>query len=196
MRNRRLAARLLAVVFLAGSLSSCAALGFPVFRQVDFRIDQVTGVQLAGVPVDRFRTYQDIGATDIQRLLSAVARRTAPMAMTVHIDAHNPADNAITAHLVRLDWRLMLEDRETVRGVYERSVQLPAGENVGFPLDIELDLVPFFGENARQLAEIALRAAGHGTGNPVNLRLLAQPTIDTPLGPIRYPGEIIITTTL
>jgi hypothetical protein len=188
--------RLLAVVALAASATSCAALeGLAALRQVNFRIDQVSDARLAGVGIDRFRSYQELELTDLARIAGALAQRQAPLAMTLHLGAHNPSDNAVTARLARLDWTLFLEGRETVRGVYERPVDLPPGQTVGIPLQLQLDLLQFFGDNARELVEIGLRATGHGSGTPANVRLVARPTIDTPIGPIRYPGDITITTT-
>ncbi|HVS02097.1 MAG TPA: hypothetical protein VMT16_04940, partial [Thermoanaerobaculia bacterium] len=144
--------RLLMLLALAAATTSCATLeGLAALRLVDFRIDRVSDARLAGVAVDRFRSYEELGAADLARILGALGQRRAPLSMTLHLDARNPADNEITARLLRLDWTLFLEDRETVRGVYERTVDLPAGRTVGIPLQVELDLLRFFGDNAREL---------------------------------------------
>jgi hypothetical protein len=56
---------------------------------------------------------------------------------------------------------------------------------------MQLDLVQFFGRNAPDLIRLALNIAGAG-GSPAQLRLEAQPSINTEFGPIRYPGTISI----
>ena len=93
--------------------------------------------------------------------------------------------------LERLDWTLLLDGRDTVSGAYDRNLLLPSGRTVDLPLQMELDLLEFFRESQDGLASLALDVAGgRGTGDRLELR--ARPTISTPLGPIRYPGEIVI----
>jgi hypothetical protein len=54
---------------------------------------------------------------------------------------------------------------------------------------MELDLIRFFGSNARDLVELAAAVAGQGNKE---VALRARPTVTTPLGPITYPSEITI----
>jgi hypothetical protein len=160
-------------------------------RQVDFAIDRASNARLAGVALDRIEGYEDLRADDLGQVLAAVQRRRVPLAFTLHLDAENPRDNPVAARLLRLDWKLYLRDRETVQGRLRREFVLPPGETVDVPISIELDLLRFFGENARDLVDIAAAATGRGGRAPA-VRLTARPTIDTPLGPITYPGEITI----
>jgi hypothetical protein len=54
---------------------------------------------------------------------------------------------------------------------------------------MELDLVRFFGSNAGDLIDLIGDLAGDGS-QPTILRLEAQPTVRTAIGPIRYPGRL------
>ena len=65
------------------------------------------------------------------------------------------------------------------------------GEPTTFPLQIQLDLLEFFEGSARDLGELALNLSGQG-GAPADIAIRANPTIQTALGPIRYPGDITI----
>jgi hypothetical protein len=93
--------------------------------------------------------------------------------------------------MVGLAWTLLIEDRETISGTVNQLIDLPPGQPQDIPVSIGLDLVQFFDRNLRDLVELALAVSGQG-GAPKNIQLRATPTIETPLGPIRYPQPITI----
>ena len=159
-------------------------------RQVDFSIDDVERASLAGVDLGRVRSADDLRASDLLRLTRAVAGGEAPLAFTLVLGADNPAENSADARLVQMDWTLFLDDRETVSGTFDQNVLIPSGERRAVPIPMRLDLVEFFDRGAQDLVELALAVAGEG--GEKNVRLRARPTIDTPLGPIRYPQAITI----
>ncbi|MDX1646584.1 MAG: hypothetical protein R3304_05535, partial [Longimicrobiales bacterium] len=109
--------------------------------------------------------------------------------------ARNPEDNAVDARLVQMDWTLFLEERETVSGVLDREIVLPRGAPTSVPVDVSLNLVEFYEGNARDLFELAQALAGVG-GEPKDVALEALPTVQTALGPIRYPSPIRLSTTV
>jgi len=159
-------------------------------RQVDFRLDRVSDARLAGVSLRNVDSYDDIGAGDMLRLSSAIADGQMPLAFTVHVAAQNPSENDQNARLTELDWRLLLDDKETIAGKFDREVVIPPGEPTDIPISMELDLVDFFDGNLREIVNLALALGGEG--EPSNVKLRARPTIQTAIGPIRYPNEIMI----
>jgi hypothetical protein len=159
-------------------------------RQVDFSIGGTSNGRLAGVPLDRVRSYEDLRAADVLAVVAAVQARRLPLSFTLHVDARNPETNEVAARLLRLDWKLWLDDRETVNGRLDREFVLPPGNTVDVPVDVELDLARFFDDNARDLVDLAAAAAGRGGSSRV--KLTARPTISTPLGDLTYPDEITI----
>jgi len=159
-------------------------------RQVDFRLDRVSDARLAGVSLRNVDSYDDIGAGDMLRLSSAIADGQMPLAFTVHVAAQNPSENDQNARLTELDWRLLLDDKETIAGKFDREVVIPPGEPTDIPISMELDLVDFFDGNLREIVNLALALGGEG--EPTNVKLRARPTIQTAIGPIRYPNEIMI----
>lgn len=184
---------LLALAGLAAlGLGGCATLQqFAALRHVDFALDRASNVRIAGVAVERFRSWNDLTAADAARLTLAAATGEVPLEMDLYVAATNPAENDVTAQLMELDWTLLLENRETISGRLDRAFALPPGQRVDIPVGIRLDLVEFFGDNARDLFELALAISGEG-GAPKNVALRASPTVDTPIGPIRYPQPITI----
>ena len=190
-RLARLFPLLIAVLALS-TLPSCKTLQeIASLRDVRFAIDRVADAQLAGVNLSRVRSYEDLSPTDVLRLGRAASRQTAPLAFTLHLTAENPPSNSVTARMVQMDWTLLLEDRETVSGTFNDNIALAPGEPTDVPISIQLDLVEFFGNNLRDLVELALAVSGEG-GEAKQVQLQAIPTIETPLGPIRYPQPITI----
>lgn len=160
-------------------------------RNVDFAIDRASQGRLAGVNLDRYEGYADLRATDIARVGAAIAAGNLPLDFTLHLAARNPGENNVAARLVRMDWTLFLEDRETISGQYDNEILLPPGEVSDVPINISLDLMRFFGDNIQDMVDIAMAATGQG-GAPRRIHLEATPIIDTRLGPIRYPEPITI----
>ncbi len=164
-------------------------------RQVDFAVDQVSNGFLAGVDLDRVRSYNDLNALDAARLISHVAQGEMPLGFVLHLDATNPSDNSAAARLLQLDWTLLIDETETVSGIFNDDRLINPGETADIPISMELDLIRFFGSNARDIIDLALNLAGAG-GNPARISLRARPTVNTALGPISYPGYITISHTV
>jgi len=189
MRNIRPihAAALLALVAASG----CATLQqFAALRSVDFSLDGVADVRLAGIDLERIRSYEDLSVLDVGRLALAVRQGSLPLQLQVRVLAENPVGNP-SARLTRMDWTLLLQDRETLSGALTEETVLLSGEPRVVPIDVSLNLIDFFEGNARDLVELALSLAGQG-GAPKQIAVRASPVISTPLGPIRYPQPITI----
>lgn len=182
----------LVAVLLLSALTGCQSLReISSLRQVDFALDRVSGAQLAGIDIERVRSYNDLTGSDLLRVGRAVSQNEMPFQFTVHVSANNPEENERQARMVAFDWTLLLDERETIAGTFNETVRLPAGEVVDVPLRMELDLLNFFERSARDLVELALAVAG-AEGASSRIQLRARPSIDTPIGPIRYPNDITI----
>ena len=176
---------------VAATTQGCQTLReIAALRSVNFALDNVTNARLAGVDIQRFRSYEDLTATDIMRIGAAVADRRLPLRFQLHLAARNPEENQVQARMVRMAWTLLIEDRETISGIVDENIVLPPGEVRDIPVAIEVDLVDFFDRSARDLVDLALAVAGEG--EPRNIKLRATPTIDTPIGQIEYPEPITI----
>lgn len=174
--------------FLAG----CAALQqYAALGNVDFSLDRVSSLRVAGIDLSRVNSFNDIGFSDAAVLISSVAQNRLPMAFQLHVTAENPVDNRVDARLMEMGWTLFLQDRETLSGVLDQEYLLPPGQPTDIPITISLDLLEFFDGNAEDLLELALSLANQG-GEPKEVALRATPVVDTPIGPIRYPRPITI----
>ena len=181
--------------WLAGAVvltTACATLQqLAALRQVAFALAGVRNGRLAGVDLDRIRSYSDLTATDIGRISLALARKDLPIEFVVDVRAENPPDNKVTATMVRLAWSLLLNDKETISGVVDTTLSLPPGVPVGIPMQMRLNLLQFFDGPAQSMVDLAASIAGLSS-DPTRIAIRAVPTIDTPMGRISYPSPITI----
>lgn len=172
--------------------TGCATLQqIAALRQVDFDLAGVRNGRLAGIDLSRITSYTDLTAGDVGRVALALARKDLPLEFRVEVRADNPADNRVTATMVRLAWSLLLNDKETIQGVIDSSITLPPGQPVLIPLEMRLNLLEFFDGPAQSLVDLAASIAGL-RADPTKVSIRAVPTISTPFGPISYPSPITI----
>jgi hypothetical protein len=173
-------------------VAGCATLQqIAALRHVDFALAGVQNGRLAGVRLDRIASYRDLSTVEIGRLALAVARDDLPLSFTVDLKAENPVGNSTTATMVRLAWTLLLDDKETIRGVLDSSYTLPPGQPVTIPLQMSLNLAQFFDGPTESLIDLAAGLAGV-RADPTRITLRAVPSIDTPIGRMDYPSPITI----
>ena len=188
---RKTTSTILFVVLACSSLSCTALKEIANLRNLVFSLDRISDVRLAGVPMQEVERYDDLAFSDLARVAGAVASRNVPLALTLDIGAENPEDNQVKARMVQLEWTLLLQDRETVSGTLVEDYSIPAGSSATIPLEIELELLSFFDDSARDLANMVLSLTGAG-GAPANIKVRALPTVNTPVGPIQYTSPITI----
>jgi hypothetical protein len=177
---------------IAPVYAGCALLqGIAALRSVEFDLDRVSNAHLAGVSLDRVQSVNQLSSTDLARVAAALVRGELPFEFTLHVGAENPEENRVEARLVDFDWTLFLENRETISGTFDQRVLMPPGQRVDIPIEMRLDLLQFFDRGATDAIELALNLIGAG-GRPKQIAVEAVPTIQTPLGPIRYPRPITI----
>lgn len=179
-------------VLVALALAGCVtARQLTALRQVAFSIDRVADIRLAGVRLDGVRRASDISPLDYARISTAVLRNNIPLQFDILVIGENPPSNGTTARLLRMDWTLDLNGREAVSGRLDTAYTFPPGLQTIVRVPIRLDLSQFYRNSAADAIELALGLAGLGT-RETEVVLRAVPTIDTPLGGIRYPNPITI----
>ncbi|MFB6246965.1 MAG: hypothetical protein ABEL97_00165 [Salinibacter sp.] len=179
------------LLLLIGGLTSCQTLRQVTnLKDVQFRIDRATDARLAGINLGEVQSYQDLSGADVARLGAALSNGELPLSFTLHVSARNPSTNSVSARLTQMDWTLLLNDQKTIDGTFDREVVLPPGTPKDVPVDIKLDLIDFFDENLRGLVDLA--SAVGGEGPPANVSLRVQPTVQTPIGRMKYPTPITV----
>jgi hypothetical protein len=184
--------RVLTASCLLLAVTSCATMrSISALRQVDFAIDRLATIRLAGVNLDNVRRPSDISPLDAARIGAAALRGQMPLTFDIHILGTNPPENNTTARLIRFAWTLNLNGRETVSGSLDTAYIFQPGQTTDVRLPVSLDLARYFNQSGQDLIDLALGLAGVGT-KETQVEIRAVPTIDTPLGGIRYPNAITI----
>ncbi len=167
-------------------------------QKLQFKLNGVTQMKLAGVDITRISSPSSLSIADGLALTQAFARKTLPTSFTLNVDAKNPntgtAGTRQTAVTLKdLDWRLFIDDKQTVAGNLQSPLEIPGnGQTAVIPLGVSLDLYSFFAEKGYDgLVNLAL-ALGGANGSAARLKLDAQPSITTPFGPMTYPSRITI----
>lgn len=175
-----------------GSITGCATVQeIAALRQVRFAFDRISDVRLAGVSAEGRRSYSDLRGDEVARIATAIATREVPIDLVVHLRAENPTTNGTTARLHRLDWTMFLDDRELLEGVLNDAYSFEPGSEVDVPLRVRFDALKLYEGGAADLFDLALALAG-APGRRKEVRLDLMPTIDTSIGPIRYPTPITV----
>lgn len=190
--------RFLRLFALAGValLTNCATLQeIATLRTVSFAFDRVSEVRIVGVRVDANTKFSSLSIADAARVLDAVSRNSVPIELIAHVRAENPAENRTVARMVEMGWKFFVQDQPTFEGQLGSALSLPPGQPVDVPVSVQFDLVPLSQGGAREVFELGMAIAGYG-GSPKELRLELRPTIETALGPIRYPAPVVVRRTV
>ena len=184
--KRKWIAGLLLVVAGCSTLQQLAAL-----RQVGFALVGVQGGRLAGIDIAKLVSGTRLSVLDYGKLTVALARQDVPLDFLVNVEALNPAENKVTAKMIRMGWALYLNEKETINGVVDTAVVMEPGKPVIMPMRMRVNLVQFFNGPAQDLVDLAAAVAGLNP-DPTKISIKASPTIETPLGPLSYPNPITI----
>ncbi len=160
-------------------------------RHVDFVLDRVTGVRVAGMPIQDVRSPDDLTTAQGARLAAAVLGGDLPVDCDVIVRATNPASNPVAADLLRMNWTLLLDGRKAAAGVLDRRYTIAPGQAVEIPVHVALDFGDLLRHHGPNLMRLALALAGE-TSNPVDVSLRVVPLVDTPFGTMRFPTPITI----
>jgi len=194
MRNieRRGSVLLGAALVIVSSAAGCSTLrGVEALRQVDFTLDRVADVHLAGVAVRDVHSVDDLDTAQGAQLAAAALMGDLPLDCTVVLRATNPPSNAVTAELMRMDWTLLLDGRKAAAGRMDRRYSIAPGETQDIAVPVAVNLGDLLRHHGPRLLRLALALAGEGS-SPVDVTLRVVPLIDTPLGTMRSPVPITI----
>lgn len=163
-------------------------------QRLQFKLDKVTGMKVANVPLSNFSSISNIGVIDAANLLAAFTSGKLPVQFTLNVLAKNPNDGTggtkqSSAVIENLAWRLFIDSKETINGNVGNITVPGVGQSTNIPILMSFDLLKFFSNGQyNDLINLAL-ALGGSSGTSSRITLKVKPTVSTILGPITYPGE-------
>jgi hypothetical protein len=187
------------VILIAILVAGCSGLGDAIsnVQRLQWKLGNVSGMNVSGVDVSKATTLSSLNPLDVVKLTSAVASGKLPTSFTLNLLAKNPDGDGgsknSTDVIKSVAWRLLIDNAETITGNVSGPVTIPGvGQTATIPVGINIDLMQFFkNEGLSNLVGLALGIGGK-SGSAARLSLKIQPTVDTFLGPITYPGEITV----
>lgn len=163
-------------------------------QRLQFKLDKVTGMKLAGVSLSNLSSISNISLMDAANLLANFTQGKLPVEFTLNVLAKNPNDGTggtknTSAVIKNMAWRLFIDNNETINGNVG-NVSVPGvGKTTNIPIGMSFDLLRFFNNAGYDnLLNLAL-ALGGKNGSSSRITLKVKPTVETILGPITYPGE-------
>ena len=190
---------LLLSVLLLITTSSCSMYETMVnLSRLKFKLGDIVNFTVGGINITNKKSLQDFNPLEVVNLTSVIASGKLPASFTLNVEAKNPNDGTggypkTDATLKAFPWRLEIDQVETISGNIGAPVSVPGtGEVTNIPLTMNIDLIEFFGNKGYEnLINLALTLGGQ-QGSSAKLSLFATPTVSSPLGDIKYPGELKI----
>jgi hypothetical protein len=179
--------------------SSCSMYETMVnLSRLKFKLGDVVNFTVGGINITNKKSLQDFNPLEVVNLTSVIASGKLPASFTLNVEAKNPNDGTggypkTDATVKAFPWRLEIDEVETITGNIGAPVTVPGtGEISKIPLTMNIDLLEFFGNKGYEnLINLALTLGGQ-QGSSSKLSLFATPTVSSPLGDIKYPGELKI----
>jgi hypothetical protein len=190
---------IISILSLAFLLTSCSVYETIVnLSRLKFKLGDVNNFTISGINLSNKKEFQDFNPLELLNLTQAIGSGKLPASFTLNVEAKNPNDGTggyakTDATLKSFPWKLNIDQKETISGNIGGPVSVPGtGELTNIPLDMNIDLIEFFGNSGLEnLINLALSLGGQ-EGSSSRLTLFATPTVSSPLGDIKYPGELKI----
>jgi len=190
---------IISVISMMFLLTSCSVYQTMVnLSRLKFKLGDVNNLTLSGINIYNKKSLSDFNAVELLKLTSVITSGKLPASFTLNVEAKNPNDGSggypkTDATLKSFPWKLEIDNIETISGNIGNPVSVPGtGQVTNIPLTMDIDLIEFFGNKGLDnLVNLAL-ALGGQEGSSSKLTLYATPTVSSPLGDIKYPGELKI----
>ncbi len=182
--------------FLKSAIDQAASL-----KNLKFKLENVNGFKLNGVNLSDKSSLKSFSLTDGLALTKCFTSKTFPSEFTLNVAAQNPNTGSSGTQksilkLQNLEWQLIIDGVTTINGALGNPVDIPAsGQSTIIPLRMSIDLYKFFASKGYENVVNLALAIGGVSGSTSKLKLVATPTVSTPVGVMLNPGQITIVDT-
>ncbi len=190
---------LILTLILTFALTSCGLYNSIMnLSKLQYKLGSVDNFRVGNIKINSKSKLSDFSTADILNLTSKVASGDFPVSFTLNVLAKNPNQNSTTSSsseitLESFPWTLYIDGVKTILGNISKPVKVPSVKSATIiPLQISLDLLDFFkGDGLSKIVNLAL-ALGGKNGSTSKIKIVAEPTLGTPLGKMTYPSPITI----
>ena len=190
---------LLISITLMLTLTSCSVYQTMVnLSRLKFKLGQVNNFTINGINLSGKKSLSDFNAIEMLKLTDVFVSGKMPASFTLNVEAKNPNDGSggypkTDATIKSFPWKLEIDNVETINGNIGSPVSVPGtGEAMNIPITMNIDLVQFFKDKGLENVLNLALALGGQQGSSSRLTLYASPTVSSPIGDIKYPGELKI----
>lgn len=161
------------------------------FAKCEFRLAQLSNVNALGIDMTGKRSFSDFNLLDAGKVVQALAGNQFLLNFVANVEVRNP--NAEPAGLNRMDWILMVDNKEVLNGTLNQAVNVPANNGTTImPLNLSIDLKKIFANQSRdETLSLAFDLAQQGN-NTTRLMLRVRPYINIGGAELAYPGYLNI----
>jgi len=197
----------LALVGVVGTLNGCSTLksvadALTSLGKLQFKLGDVKDFTLGTISIGNLSSVSDVNPLEVVNLVNAVRQNKLPVSFTLNVLAKNPNDGSTTKatplYLRKIAWTLAIDDRNTITGVTDRRLEIPAsGQTTTIPITMSLDMMQFFADKGyNDIMNLAF-AIGGKSGSSSRLKMSARITVENPITqqPFEYPSEITVVNT-
>jgi hypothetical protein len=180
------------ILFLFCALPSCQTLQMMKnFAKCEFRLAQLSNITALGIDMTGKRGFADFSLLDAGKVVQALAGNQFLLNFVSNIEVRNP--NAEPAGLTRMDWILVVDNKEILNGSLNQAISVPANNGTALmPLNLSIDLKKIFANQSRdETLSLAFDLAQQGN-NTNRLMLRVRPYINIGGAEIPYPGYLNI----
>ncbi len=190
---------ILLILTFGFALTSCGVYNSIMnLSKLQYKLGSVNNFKVANIAINNKTKISDFSVSDVLNLTNKVASGDFPVTFTLNVLAKNPnktstssATSEIT--LKSFPWTLYIDGVKTISGNISNPVKVPSvKEATIIPLQISLDMLDFFKDNGlSKIVDLALSLGGK-KGSTSKIKIVAEPTLGTPLGNMTYPSPITI----
>ncbi|SFE84011.1 NDR1/HIN1-like protein [Thermoflexibacter ruber] len=161
------------------------------FAKCEFRLAQLSNINALGIDMTGKRSFSDFSLLDAGKVVQALAGNQFLLNFVANVEVRNP--NAEPAGLNRMDWILMVDNKEVLNGTLNQAVNVPANNGTTImPLNLSIDLKKIFANQSRdETLSLAFDLAQQGN-NTTRLMLRVRPYINIGGAELAYPGYLNI----
>ena len=190
---------LLLSITLMLMLTSCSVYETIVnLSRLQFKLGNVNNFSINGINLSNKKSLSDFNAIEMLKLTDIFTSGKLPASFTLNVEAKNPNDGSggypkTDATIKSFPWKLEIDNVETISGNIGTPISVPGtGEVTNIPITMNIDLIQFFKDKGLEnILNLALTLGGQ-QGSSSKLTLYATPTVSSPIGDIKYPGELKI----